>query len=85
MWGAPFCCIVSFSSLTGKSGRGKCDSQAKEIIMERDLTYCKIQYHAQVLASAAVCAYWDEDRRAMHKKDVIDAMKKINELMELLK
>ncbi len=53
--------------------------------MERDPTYCKIQYHAQRLASAAVCAYWDEDRRAIHKKDVIDAVKKINELMELLK
>lgn len=53
--------------------------------MERDPTYCKIQYYAEKLASAAVCAYWDEDRRAMHKKDVIDAVKKINELMELLK
>lgn len=53
--------------------------------MEKDTTYSTIQFYANQLAAAAVAAYWNNESKDFHKKNAIEAMAKLNELMGKLK
>ena len=53
--------------------------------MTGDKDLVSIQYHANQLSAAAICAYWDNRSHDFHVKQIKDQMAKLNELLEALK